>query len=112
MKWGKDVKEIIKQIENNNILLEIDNTIYDVKAILKAAYKFTDKCHIHNENLSAGVIGVYFELKNDIDTSLEQIVSEFRNELIDQQIRVNIEKEYGKIRDELVRRAFSPVEDL
>lgn len=106
------MKEIIKQIENNNILLEIDNAIYDVKAILKAAYKFTDKCYIHNENISDGVIGVYFKLKNDIDTSLEQIANEFCNELIDQQIRLNIENEYGKIRDEIVRKAFSPLEDL
>jgi len=106
------MKEIIKHIDGGKLLLEVDRHVYDAKAILNASYKFTDKCHIHHEPISDDIVGVYFKAKGNIDVPLGEMADEFCNELIDQQIRLNVEKEYGSIRDKIVKKAFSPIEPI
>lgn len=103
------MKEIIKHIDGNRLLLEVDKTIYDEKAILKAAYKFTDMCYVHQESASESIINVYFKAKDNNNIALDKMANEFCSELIDQQIRFNVEKEYGSIRDMIVKKAFSPI---
>ena len=104
------MKEIIEHVDNGRILLEINKNIYDAYAITNASYKFTDRCYIYQEPISDNIIGVYFKSKENANVSLERMADEFCNELIDQQIRLNIEKEYGHIRNEIVKKAFSPIE--
>lgn len=106
------MKEIVKHIDGGRLLLEADRRIYDVKAIFNAAYKFTDRCHIHHEPISDDVTGVYIKAKENINVSLDEIANEFYNELIDQQVRLNVEKEYGNIRNEIVKKAFSPIKPI
>ena len=101
--------DFVKKIDNDTVLLEINNNLYDVQAIINATYKFTNKCYIHNKPISDAVIGVYFKAKENTIVSLEKIADEFCNELIDQQVRLNIEKECGSIRNEIVKKAFSPI---
>ena len=51
---------------------------------------------------------VVFESKdNQIVT--EKVVKQFCNDLIDQQVRYNTEKQFGHIRDLIVEEAFKPV---
>ena len=103
------MKEIIKQIDDGRLLLEVDKNIYDVKAILNATHKFADRCYVHQESASENTIRIYFKAKEDSNVPLDRIANDFCNELIDQQIRLNVEKEYGNIRDEIVKKAFSPI---
>ena len=104
------MKEIIKHFDDGRILLEIDKNIYDTRAVANASYRFTDRCYIYQEPISDNIMGVYFKSKEDTNVLLEKMADEFCNELIDQQIRLNIEKEYGHIRNEIVKKAFSPIE--
>lgn len=106
----RKMEEIIKKSNDGQFLLEISRKIYDINAILKAAYKFTDTCYVHVDSISEGILGVYFKARDRKDASLENIVNDFCNELIDQQIRVNLEKEYSSIRDQIVKKAFSPID--
>jgi His-Xaa-Ser system protein HxsD len=39
----------------------------------------------------------------------EEVVKQFCNDLIDQQVRYNTEKQFGHIRDLIVEEAFKPV---
>ena len=57
------MKEIIKTLVDGRLLLEINKTIYDIKAITQTSYKFTDKCYIHIDPISEHIIGVYFKNK-------------------------------------------------
>jgi His-Xaa-Ser system protein HxsD len=104
------MKEIIKKIEDGRLLVEVTKRIYNENAITYSAYKFTDRCYIHIDPISDEVIGVYFSSKNEIETKLEDIAQAFCNELIDQQVRLNVERSYGHIRDEIVKKAFSPID--
>jgi len=103
------MKEIIKKIESGLLLLEIKKNLYEYDAIMQATYRFTDKCYIRLDDISHEIIGVYFKTKDGNDESLEHIAEDFCNELIDQQVRVIAERKYNNIRDEVVKKAFSPI---
>ena len=102
----------IKKIEKNNYLIEINKEIYDKKAIESTCYKFTDKCFVQFNLLPKGIFNVYFQLKDINKGDLETIVSEFCNELIDQQLRLDLESTYGNIRELIVRQAFNPIDNI
>lgn len=101
------MKDIIKQIENNKLFLTVPNDLYEKEAILKASYKFTDKCFINIEPIGT-LTEIYFQSKTE-NTNLENIALEFGNELIDQQVRLVTGREFKTIREEIVKKAFSSV---
>ncbi len=98
-------------MDDGRLLLEINKKIYNDEAILQAAYRFNDKCYIYIDPISEDVLGVYFKGKETGIADLEAIAENFCNELIDQQVRLNVEKSYGDIRDEIVKKAFSKADD-
>jgi His-Xaa-Ser system protein HxsD len=91
--------------DNAHVALALDPTIYAVDAVLRAAYKFSDKASWlldrQNDQIFVFVIG------KKADADVEPIVSEFMNELLDQQLRVRLEQQFGTIRDLIVAEAFS-----
>lgn len=101
------MKEILKRIENNKLLLTVSNELYEKDAILNTSYKFTDKCYINIELIGMNT-EIYFQSKTE-NISLETIALEFGNELIDQQIRLVTGREFKTIREELIKKAFSTV---
>jgi len=101
------MKEILKKMEGNKILLKVSNEIYEKDAILNASYKFTDKCFINIEPINK-ITEIYFQPKTE-DLNIENIVLLFGNELIDQQVRLNVGREFKLIREELVKKAFSSI---
>jgi His-Xaa-Ser system protein HxsD len=101
------MKEILKEIEGDKLLLKIPTDIYEKEAALNASYKFTNKCYINIE-VFENIIEVLFQAKED-NNSLKEIALEFGNELIDQQIRLNTGREYKVIREELVKKAFNSI---
>ena len=94
----RKIKNIIKEIDGGQLLLEVNKKIYEVEAILKAAYRYNDKCYMHVDSVTEDVIGVYFKEKETNNADLKEIADNYCNELIDQQIRSNVGKKYGKIR--------------
>lgn len=106
------MKEILKKVENRQLLIEISKEIYDKKAAMAAAYKFTDRCYIYVNSTLENIIEIYFKAKESISTPLEKIAYEYCNELLDQQVRLDVEASYGNIRDLIVKQAFSPIENI
>jgi len=106
------MKEILKKIEDEQLLIEISKEIYDKKAAMAAAYKFTDKCYIYVNSTPENTIQIYFKAKESVGTPLEEIAYEYCNELLDQQVRLDVEASYGNIRDLIVKQAFSPIENI
>ena len=94
-------------MDNGRLLLEVNKKIYENEAIMQAAYRFNDKCYIHIDPISEDAMGVYFKAKETNNIDLEEIADNFCNELIDQQLRLNADKKYSGIRDEIVKKAFS-----
>jgi His-Xaa-Ser system protein HxsD len=101
---------MIKIIDDNQLFLEISANIYDPETILQTAYNFNDKCSIHVDSVNTNIFRIYFKKADTINSDLEEIVNKFCIDLIDQQMRIRIEKSFGNIRDILVKKAFSPIE--
>ncbi len=101
------MKEIIKQIDENKLLLKIDCNIYEKEAVMQASYKFTDKCYLNIEKAD-NYFEVYIQGKENT-ADLEKIALEFGNEIIDQQIRLQTGREFKEVREQLVKKAFSSI---
>ncbi|MBI4245247.1 MAG: His-Xaa-Ser system protein HxsD [Planctomycetes bacterium] len=89
-------------------ILEINSNIFEKKAILNTSYLFTHRVYINIGELRNGIICVDFSNKIKGE-DLNSITKEFCNELIDQQVRLNCEHDFGHIRDRVVEEAFKPI---
>ena len=95
-----DVLKIpLKVIDGNKMQLDLDLQIYSIETIDAAAYKFTDNFYI---------IHILIEAKDE-NVINESTVKQFCNELLDQQVRFHVNKQFGHIRDLIVEEAFKPV---
>jgi len=105
--------EIYTKLEDGRLLIKLDKSVYEKEAVMAAAYKMTDTCVIIVKPLETNHLGVYFEPKdNQEENELQLIAENYCNEVLDQQVRLDVEKQNGNIRDLLVRQAFSPIENL
>ena len=102
---------IFKQLQDDGLIFEISTELYQKEAILFAAHTFIDRCYVDIDPSSEKRINVSFRPKNK-DIQLDKIALNFCNELLDQQVRLNVEKSYGNIRDLIVKQAFQPIEDI
>ncbi|KAA0894237.1 His-Xaa-Ser system protein HxsD [Oryzomonas rubra] len=87
----------------------ISTTIYELAAIHATAYQFTGSYHILVTPRDSESVMVIFESigsGRDITTDIK----EFANCLIDNQVRLRLNHENGKIRDLIVAHAFSPID--
>ena len=101
------MEEILKDIDENKMLIQLSDKIYEEEAVMEASYKFTDNCYIYVDK-EGDIINVHFIKKNN-DLDLNKVALEFSNEIIDQQIRKKTYEEYKEIREQLVKKAFSSI---
>ena len=106
----KNTVEMIQKLEDSKILLRVEKAIYHHEAILSATYKFTDNCYTHVASIDSNYYGVYFTPKHP-DVNLVSQVDAFCNELIDQQIRHNLDNSNRSIKELIIRKAFFPFQD-
>ena len=86
----------------------LDTRIYSKASIFRTCYKFTDRAYIflaYYKNEPKSII-VSINVKNR-HKEIKKIVQEFKNELLDQNIREKLENEFGPIRNLIVAQAFS-----
>jgi His-Xaa-Ser system protein HxsD len=102
--------EVIDKLEEDRLLLRVNKAIYNHEALLAAAYKFNDTCYVHVDSLDSDHYGVFFTAK---DTGIDLFfqVNNFCNELMDQQIRYNLDKSNRSIKELIVKKAFFPFKD-
>lgn len=84
---------------------------YQKEAIFSAANIFADKFYIKIDSLDL-YVGVWFLKKQTAQTEedIKLALLEFCNEVIDQQIKLDLQKQYGDLRSAIYRYAFEPIE--
>ncbi len=106
------MKSIIK-IEDGKILVSLNNDIYEMVAIKSAAHEMTASFIVLIEPIDGKNTGVYFQPNNknkQLDGSkLNEAALDFCNRVLDHQLRLDIERRYGNIRDMIVKQAFAPI---
>jgi His-Xaa-Ser system protein HxsD len=99
----------VTNTDHANII--IDSSLYDLEAINAACYAFTSNYHIIATRKDETFITVIFELKNKTSSrDISEDIKEFVNAVIDHQVRLQLDRTNGKIRDLIVAHAFSPLD--
>ena len=95
------------RIDDERFVLKLRKQFYEKVAVMAAAYKFTHKCIILIEPLEEGYVGIFFQAKHNGNPDMvPELINEFCNEVLDQQVRLDLEKRYGGLRDTIVKHAF------
>ena len=102
-----ELKFPVVELEKEKFQVVVDMALYAKETVVAACYKFTDRFYIHQQT-DNNVVKVVFESK-DGNVVSEEVVKQFCNELIDQQVRYNTNLQFGHIRDLIVEEAFKPV---
>lgn len=88
------------------VVVELDLSVYRLDAIKKAAYRFGGRCFTSIELPEASTARVTLTPRGGPEL-LEQLAGEFRNEVLDQELREVVAKETEAIRNLIVVQAFS-----
>ena len=94
--------------EGARVVIEIDTSIYSRDAVVRASYKFTDRCYIllDSEPSRERHLLAYLDPKTPT-ISLDSLYGDFVNELLDQRLREHLEAQFGGIRSLIVAQAFA-----
>lgn len=101
----------ITETEPGVFLVKLRKAYYEQEAVMQASYKFTNACFIKIDAVEEGYVGIWFKAKPQLTINPELLLCEFCNEVLDQQVRLDLEKRYGTIRDTIYQFAFSPLKD-
>ena len=93
--------------------VQLSRAIYEKEAVLAALYALSGWCHNRLEPGAEGWVNVTLTLlPSQADRDVREVEARFMNEVIDQQLRLELERRYGRLRQLIVRQAFSPLENL
>jgi His-Xaa-Ser system protein HxsD len=94
------------QTDGAGLLAEIDLSIYTLSALLRVAYRFTDRCFLHLQKKDEKIVEVRFRPKT-AGTALDKIAGDFCNELLDQSLREIVARESEPVRNLILAHALS-----
>jgi His-Xaa-Ser system protein HxsD len=93
-------------LEGHSLLLS--TSIYSLEAIKKAAYKFADKASVIINPAPESSVSIVFNFAGkQAEIDPDQVISDFCNELLDQDLRERIKKETEPLRNLILAHAFS-----
>jgi His-Xaa-Ser system protein HxsD len=98
-------------VENGEVILLVDESVYSRDALLRTCYWFTDRCYLFVSRAGLGVFSVRIRAKAG-GAALDTISGEFENALIDQQVRHDIARETERLRELVVAKAFAEGQEL
>ena len=105
------ISGLINVIDTYHANIIIDSSLYDLEAINAASYPFTNNYHIIATRKDETSVTVIFELKNKASQrDIPEDIKEFVNTVIDHQVRLQLDRANGRIRDLIVAHAFSPLD--
>ena len=91
---------------DGELQLTVDTNLYGHEALFRSCYAFTDRCYLFLREQGADKVVVVFRRRQSPKT-LESLVADFANDLIDQRLRVSIANETKVIREMIVAQAFN-----
>lgn len=85
----------------------VQKELFEKDCLLRVASEYSHEMYIDFEPEGDAAIKVNFKAKDGFCVT-EDVLRDFANELIDQQVRLGLEKQFGTIRNMIVEQAFSP----
>ena len=111
MENAQNGQSFITETEPGVFFVKLKKAFYEQEAVMQASYKFTNACFIKIDAVEEGYVGIWFKAKPQVNIDPELLLCEYCNEVLDQQVRLDLEKQYGKLRDTIYQFAFAPIKD-
>lgn len=80
---------------------------FDVEAIKRAAYRFSDRVSVEIAETATNQVCTLRALNPNTELNLETLAGDFRNEVLDQDLRIKIAAETADYRNLILSLAFS-----
>ena len=93
--------------ESDSLVVRLSKEFFEKEAIMSAIHEYTDEYDTSMYPLDDGYVGVSFKAKEKVNSS--DRVYAFTNRVVDHQIRRDLDRESGHIRDMIVDYAYSPI---
>lgn len=89
-------------------VLSLNTSVYSVDAIKKTAYKYADRASIILKPNADSTVSVVFNFVGaHTNNNPEQVISDFCNDLLDQDLREIVKRETEPLRNLIIAHAFS-----
>lgn len=99
----------ITMLEKDGGKIILSKEFFEREPVLATAAKFTDRYYVGIQPYGTDSFEVSIHPKEDVPDNLKAIKA-FCNELIEQQVRHDLQNRFGKLREIIVAQAFSPLE--
>lgn len=95
-------------LDGEHVAYRVDTRLFSTEALLQTAYKMTDRCHVllHLDHDRPEIAWAILSAKPGF-SRVQELVGEFANELVDQQLRERLGREFGPIQTMVVAQAFA-----
>jgi His-Xaa-Ser system protein HxsD len=92
-------------LDRAHIAVRVDLAIYSIEVLLRAAYKLTDRCYVFLDRRDG--YAVAFIVGKFPGDDVTDCAGALANELIDQQVRDQLERRFAPIRTLITAQAFA-----
>ena len=93
-------------IKENVGTITVNKKLYSADVLFGTAFGFLDRAYIQLDVVDKDRIKVEIEARSGIRFSLKELVGEFKNELVNQALRVKLAKQTEEVRTMIVGRAI------
>ncbi len=105
-------KELIEELSPDLFRVVFSSKIYSHEALLSASQRLNDRFYVKIDPLEDDYLSVMLQGKNGIDKeAARKFISEFINDALEDQVRLNLMEKTGSLREIIYRHAFLPLED-
>lgn len=98
--------DIVGGQQGTAVVLEVDCQIYSREAVLRAGHVASAKCYVALKPASENHILVELTPRDEVAV-ISDLVGAFWNDLLNQQVREDVERETRTIRELIVTQAFA-----
>ena len=105
--------QLIEQFSSDINIIKLSKEVYFIEAVTSASNKFNDFFFIKIDICENNDFKVIFETKDKTQSNdlIQVKLKDFCNELLEQQVRENLNKQFGNLRESIYQKAFSSVQD-
>ena len=100
-------KGVVHRFENGTLRLTIPIDVYGMDAIFRSCYWLTNRCYLYLAPPQGGLLDVTLVAKEGGVPLTDRLAWDFLNDLVDQRLRIDINRETRTIREMIVAQAFA-----
>lgn len=100
---------IYEELENEIFKVTLSKELYEKEAVFAAIYKFSEEMVAKVEPQDITHINIYVARKKD-GIDIKKVMDNFLLELVDQQLRLDIDRRTKGIRQKIYDEAFRPLQ--